>query len=329
MKRVEIAAYGAPEQVAACVEGADVGAPGPGEVVFDVLLFPINPADIGFCQGSYRLRPPLPAVPGAECVGRVAAVGEGVAHVAPGDLVINLQRENWAQRRRVRAEDAVKLPAGIDPRQAAMVRINPPTALLLLTEYVRLSPGEWVIQDVANSAVGRLVIQLARRIGIKTVNVVRRTDVSGELAALGADACVQDGDDLPARVTAATGGAAIRLGLDAVSGAATGRIAACLADEGTVVNYGSMSGEDPHMPRNHVVFRGVSLHGFMLGRVLGRRDAAGIAAVYADLGAAIAAGRLGAKVDRIYSIEDIKAALAHAQRGGRDGKILVAPNGMP
>ena len=85
----------------------DVGAPGAGEVVFDVLAFPINPADVSFCRGTYRLRPPLPATPGAECVGRVAAVGAGVTHVKPGDLVINLQRENWTQRRRVKGDDVI------------------------------------------------------------------------------------------------------------------------------------------------------------------------------------------------------------------------------
>src|SRR5213080_1962000 len=123
MKRVVLEAYGAPEEVARCVDGPDVGAPGAGEVVFDVLLFPINPADVSFCRGTYRLRPPLPATPGAECVGRVAAVGAGVSHVKPGDLVINLQRENWAQRRRVKGADVIPVPAGMDLQQAAMLRI--------------------------------------------------------------------------------------------------------------------------------------------------------------------------------------------------------------
>ena len=327
MKRVDIAAYGVPQEVAACVEVPDIGAPGPGEVVFDVLAFPINPADIGFCTGGYRLRPPLPATPGAECVGRVIAVGAGVTHVRPGDLVINLQRENWVQRRRVKAADAVPLPAGIDLRQAAMVRINPPTAQLLLADFVDLQPGEWLIQNVANSAVGRLVIMLARRRGLRTLNVVRRESLFGELAALGADACVLDGADLPSRAAAATGGAAIRLGLDAVSGAATGRIAACLADEGIAVTYGSMSGEDPHIDRSHIVYRGVRLGGFMLGRHMAKRDAATIRAIYAELGGAIADATLHAPIDRIYPIEEIKVALAHAQQGGRDGKILVTPNG--
>src|SRR5216110_2524573 len=193
MKRVLIEAYGAPEEVARCVDGPDVGAPGAGEVVFDVLLFPINPADVSFCKGTYRLKPVLPATPGAECIGRVTAVGAGVAHVKPGDLVINLQRENWTQKRRVKGDDVIPVSPRMDLRQAAMLRINPPTALLLLTDIVALKPGDWLIQNVANSAVGRLVIPLARARGFKTVNVVRRESLHGELTALGGDVAVVDG----------------------------------------------------------------------------------------------------------------------------------------
>src|SRR5213083_2300739 len=121
MKRIDLSDYGAPEVAASCVEVPDVGAPAAGEIVFDVLAFPINPADVSFCRGSYRLRPPLPATPGAECVGRVATVGAGVSHVKPGDLVINLQRENWTQKRRVKGDDVIAVSDGIDIQQAAML----------------------------------------------------------------------------------------------------------------------------------------------------------------------------------------------------------------
>src|SRR5438067_11892973 len=124
MKRIDLTDYGAPEAVASCVEVPDVGASGPGEVLFDVLAFPINPADVSFCRGSYRRRPPLPATPGAECVGRVAAVGSGVTQVRPGDLVVNMQRENWVQRRRIRGEDAIPIRAGLDLAQAATRRVH-------------------------------------------------------------------------------------------------------------------------------------------------------------------------------------------------------------
>jgi len=327
MKQIVLERYGQPEDGLRCADVPDVGAPGAGEVVFEVLAFPINPADISFCRGSYRLRPPLPATPGAECVGRVTAVGAGVSHVKTGDLVINLQRENWTQQRRVKGDDAIAVSEGIDVQQAAMLRINPATALLLLTDVVDLKPGDWVIQNVANSAVGRLLIRLAKPRGIKTVNVVRRESLFGELKALGADACVVDGPDLAEAVKTHTREAPIRLGIDAVSGRATARISACVGEGGVVCNYGSMTGEDPVMSRNGLISGGQTLVGFILGRALGTRSLEQIRAIYADLGQQIAKGVLSAPIEMVYPIEEIKEAVAHAQRAERSGKILVAPNG--
>jgi len=327
MKQVLLERYGSPAEAVRCVEVPDPAAPAAGEVVFDVLAFPINPADLSMCRGTYRLRPPLPAGIGAECVGRVAAVGAGVSHVGPGDLVINLQRENWTQRRRVAGDDAIPVPRDLDLLQAAMLRINPPTALLLLTDVVELRPGDWIIQNVANSAVGRFVIRLARARGLRTVNVVRRESLFATLTPLGADVCVVDGPDVADRVRAATRGASIRLGLDAVSGQATARISACVGEGGVVCNYGSMSGEDPVMPRAKLVGDGQTLVGFILGRALAPRSRAQVRAIYAELGEQVRAGLLTAPVERIYPIEEIRAAVAHAERGERSGKILVAPNG--
>lgn len=327
MKRIEITAYGAPEEVARCSEVPDVGEPAPDEVVFDVLAFPINPADISFCRGSYRLRPPLPATPGAECIGRIAALGAEVTQMELGDLVINMERENWAQRRRVPAEAAILIPPGLDLAQAAMLRINPPTALLLLEDHVRLAPGDWVIQNVANSAVGRHVIVLAKLRGVRTLNIVRRDDVGAELRDLGADVVLKDGPDLAERARAATGGAPIRLGIDAVSGEACKRIGDCVAEGGVVVSYGSMSGQDPVMSRAAVNMRGVNLTGFNLGRGLAKRSREHVRSIYADLAAKISDGVLKAPVDAFYPIAEIRAALIRAQQGGRNGKVLVLPNG--
>jgi mitochondrial enoyl-[acyl-carrier protein] reductase / trans-2-enoyl-CoA reductase len=327
MKRIEITAYGAPEEVAHCIEVPDVGDPGPGEAIFDILAFPINPADISFCRGSYRLRPPLPATPGAEGLGRVAAVGAGVNHVKPGDLVINMQRENWAQRRRVKAEDAIPIPAGLDPAQAAMLRINPPTALLLLEDHAALEPGDWVIQNVANSAVGRHIIVLAKARGVHTINVVRRDDVAGELRDLGADVVLKEGSDLAERARRATGGAPIRLGIDAVSGDACKRIGDCIAEGGIVVSYGSMSGQDPAMSRAAVNMRGVNLTGFNLGRGLAKRTPEQVRTIYADLAEKLRSATLRAPIDAFYPIEEIQSALVRAQQGGRHGKVIVLPNG--
>src|SRR5258708_8346527 len=173
MKEVLIEKYGTAWEVARCADVPDVGAPAADEVVFDVLAFPINPADMWFCRGSYRLKPALPATPGAECVGRVTTVGANVKHVKPGDLVINLQRENWAQKRKIKGDDAIPLPAGIDLKQAAMVRINPPTAQLMLSDFVELKGGYWVIQNVANSAAAPLLLVLPPHPALRPLTFVR------------------------------------------------------------------------------------------------------------------------------------------------------------
>jgi NADPH:quinone reductase-like Zn-dependent oxidoreductase len=327
LKRIILANWGEPADVARCVAAPDLPAPGAGEVLFDVVAFPINPADLSFCRGRYRLKPPLPATPGAECVGRVRAIGAGVARVKPGDLVINLQRENWASQRVVREEDVLPAPAGVPLEQVAMLRINAPTARLLLSDLVALKRGDWIIQNAANSAVGRLVVEMGAARGLNVICVTRRADVHEALARLGAASCLIDDDDLASRARHAAGGAPIRLALDAVAGAAGARMAAALADEATLCVYGALSGEDARIATSDCLYRGVRVEGFMLGRFLSRRSNQEIAALYGALGAEMQAGRLHAPVGARYPIEEIEAALRHAERAGHDGKILVLPNG--
>ena len=323
MKQVLIEKYGTPWDVARCADVPDVGAPAADEVVFDVLAFPINPADIWFCRGSYRLKPPLPATPGAECVGRVTAVGASVKHVKPGDLVINLQRENWAQKRKVKGDDAIPLPAGIDLRQAAMVRINPPTAQLMLSDFVDLKGGDWVIQNVANSGVGNYVMQLAKQRGLRTVNLVRRESAVAATKEQGGDIVLVDGERLADRVKEATGGAAIRLGIDAVGGAATDRLAQCLSEGGTLVNYGMMGGEPCQVAPSSLIFRDITLRGFWLAKWFRDTSLDARRTLYGELTQLVASGALHARIHATYPVDRIQEAVAAANEGERDGKILV------
>jgi NADPH:quinone reductase-like Zn-dependent oxidoreductase len=98
-----------------------------------------------------------------------------------------------------------------------------------------------------------------------------------------------------------------------------------VGESGVVCNYGSMSGEDPVMPRGQLIGEGQTLVGFILGRALATRSLAEIRAIYAELGEQVRQGLLTAPVEKVYGIDDIKAAVAHAERGERGGKILVAP----
>jgi mitochondrial enoyl-[acyl-carrier protein] reductase / trans-2-enoyl-CoA reductase len=327
MKQVQFAAFGVPHEVAACADVPEVGAPGAGEVVIEILAFPINPADLLTITGGYAVRPQLPATLGAEAVGRIAAVGSGVPHLAVGDVVINLGRDNWCQQRKVPAAQALTVPAAADLLQLAMLKVNPATALMMLRHYVELQPGDWLIQDAANSGVGTNLIRLARADGIRTVNVVRRDSLVEPLQVIGADVVVVDGADLAERVRDATGGGAIRLAIGAVGGAIVLRLADCLAEGGTVVNYGLLSGQPCQLGGHHTIFKSITLTGFWLQKTLTAMARPDLEKLYADLAARIADGTLRVEIEATYPIEEIKTALAHAGREGRSGKVLVLPNG--
>lgn len=329
MKIVSFAAFGVPSEVAACIEAPEVGAPGDDEIIIEIDAFPINPVDLLTIQGLYASRPALPATPGSEGAGQVVAVGKSVDGLQPGDRVVNLGRDNWAQRLKIKAVQAIKVPSDGDVLQQAMLKVNPATALLMLRNFVQLGPGDWVIQDAANSGVGTSLIRLAKAAGVRTVNVVRREALIAPLQAIGADVVVVDGEDLAARVTKATGGAPIKLAIDAVAGETCQRLAQCLTEGGTVVNYGLLSGHPCMIAAADVIFRNITLTGFWLSKHLGEAPRRDIEALYQDLSQRLSDGDLHVPVEAVYGIDDIQTALAHAAQSGRDGKILVTPNRKP
>lgn len=221
MKGLQISRYGNPADVVKLVEIPDVGTPGPDEVIIDVAASSIEPTDLYMAQGVYAFLPPLPHLLGCQGVGRVSAAGCNVKYLKEGDLALVPPLSNaWVERVKTNAPWLRPLPKG-DLNQLSMLGINPPTAYLLLTYFVPLRKGDWVIQNGANSSVGRAVIAIAKAKGIHTVNVVRRSSLIAELETLGGDVVLVDGPDLPQRVDAATSKASIQLGLDCVGDFAT------------------------------------------------------------------------------------------------------------
>lgn len=301
-------------------------APGPGQALVAVLAAPINPSDVLMLTGGYGILPPLPAVGGSEGVGRVVALGEGVTHLKDGQTVLlPAGSGTWASHLVADAKRLVPLPAGADAQQLAMLTVNPATASLLLSEFVTLQPGDWVIQNVANSGVGGYLTQLARLRGLRTVNVVRRDSAVAAVLADGGDVVLVDGDDLHKRVKAAVDGAPIRLGIDAVGGKATHRLAMCVAEGGTVVNYGVMSGEPCVLSAQSFVFNDLTLRGFWLAKWFRVAPREAQQALYGELTKLVASGQLKARIHATYPVEHIQDAIAAAATGERDGKVLVVP----
>ena len=297
-----------------------------GQVLIKVLAAPINPSDVLTLTGVYGMLPPLPAVGGNEGVGIVAELGPGVTSPAVGQTVLlPVGGGTWSTHMVAEAKKLMPLPNGVDPLQLAMMTVNPPTAHLMLKEFVDLQPGDWVIQNAANSGVGEYLIQLAKIRGLKTVNIVRRESAVAAVKAMGGDIVLVDSSGLAKQVAAVTNGAKIRLGIDAVGGHSTDNLANCLAEGGVLVNYGMMSGESCVVSPSAFVFRDVTLRGFWLALWFRKATPPQQMAVFGELAKLIATGKLTARVQATYDVSQIKQAVAAAAAGERDGKILIVP----
>lgn len=313
-----------PQDVIAAVP-FDLPELGAGEARVKVLAAPINPSDVLTLTGEYGMLPPLPAIGGNEGVGRVEAVAADVEGLKPGQMVLlPVGCGTWRSHLQVKAKQLIALPEA-DPLQLAMLTVNPPTAYLMLREFVDLKPGDWVIQNAANSGVGSYLIQLAKIRGLKTVNVVRRESAIDTVKAEGGDVVLVDGRDLHKRVREATSGASIKLGIDAVAGQSTDHLAQCLAEEGVLVNYGRMSGEPCQVTPSSFVFRDVTLRGFWLAKWFQKASQAEQMQVFGELIGLIAQGKLKTRIGATYDVSEIQQAVAAAAAGERDGKILVVP----
>src|SRR5260221_10268193 len=176
MKFLQLTAFGEPADV---VELRTIAEPAPGleEVLVAMEAAPLNPSDFMLIRGIYGVRPELPSPVGAEGVGRVVRTGPKVDAALKGRRVLILptyEQGTWAERVIVSVRNIIPVSEDADPRQLAMLPVNPATAYLLLKRYVNLMPGDWIGQTAANSAVGQYVIALAQLSGVKTLNIVRR-----------------------------------------------------------------------------------------------------------------------------------------------------------
>jgi len=202
------------------------------------------------------------------------------------------------------------------------LKINPMTAWRLLHDYVDLKKGDWLIQNAANSAAGRAVIQIARELGYRTVNVVRRAELIDELRAEGGDIVLVDSENLRHEVKDATGGALIRLGLNAVGGDSALRLANCLAPETTLVTYGAMSLQPLKIPNGLLIFKDLRFRGIWINKWYDNATKQERMEAFQPLFEMAKRGLLKTKVEESYPLSDIKAAVTHAAQGKRSGKII-------
>lgn len=316
------AAHGKPLEVLRLEEQA-LNPPGPEEALVRLKAAPINPADLNQIEGKYPIRFPLPTTPGMEGAGVIEAIGSKVKNHRPGELVILPHNfGTWREAATIAAERLTTVPEGIEPEQAAMLKINPLTAWRVLHDFVALQPGDWVIQNAANSGVGHAMISIARALGFRTVNVVRRKELIPELKAAGGDVVLLDDDELRDAVAAETNNQPIRLGLNSVGGASALRLAKVVAPEAVIVTIGAMSLQPLTLPNGLLIFKNLHFTGFWVNKWYEAASAADRAAAFDHIFELALRGLLRSPIERTYPLRDFKEAVSRAGEGERAGKIV-------
>ncbi|MFP3745252.1 zinc-dependent alcohol dehydrogenase family protein [Achromobacter sp. SIMBA_011] len=288
------------------------------DVLLQMLFSPVNPADLLEIDGSYA-NSRLPLTPGAEGVGQVVACGPEVKSLAVGDLVVPLPRGNWQTYRTLDESALIPLPKGVNLTEAAMLRVNPATAHLLLADR---SPGDWVAYNAPNSSVGRLLAALGKSAKLNMVAVARDPQAAAALAQVGVAACTT-GPTLPDELRQLSAGQGVDLALDCVAGPDSAWLTRSLRVGGTLRVYGHLSGKDCAIPSRQLTFGKVQVHGFNLGQALSQLSFNAVRKLYGELAEQLVQRKLPMPDCTIYPLTSIEAALS-AARTSNKSKVLIA-----
>jgi NADPH2:quinone reductase len=325
MKALVHKTFGDPAQVLA-VEERPLPEPGPGEVRVRTLLSPIHNHDLWTVRGTYGFKPELPAQAGTEAVGVVDALGEGVEQLAVGQRVVTGGTFGvWSEYFVARAAALVPVPEGLPDESAAQL-VSMPFSAISLLDSLGLREGDWLIQNAANGAVGRMVAQLGAARGLNVVGLVRRAAGVEELRAQGIDQVVATDDEgWRERLAEITRDAPITAGVDSVGGSSAGDVLSTLAENGTLVVFGAMASPTLELASGDIIFKQVTVKGFWGSVVSREMPADQRGRLFQELFARLLDGTLTLPVAGIHDLDDIAAAVAASSEAGRVGKVLLRP----
>ena len=287
-------------------------------------------ADGLFVRGREMITRTMPCVPGFEGVGTVSKIGTGVKNLKEGDKVLlPMGTGSMRQELKIHASQLTKVPKPYAPdEQLALITVNGFTAYFLLKDYRKLKQNDWIIQNAANSNVGRYLIALAKQEGIKTINIVRRKEVARELKKIGGTEVIISSDEFPSKYLSKFLKRKIMLGIDAVAGDATENLALCLTDGSLLVNYGTVTKRPCHISFWTMFRKDISLTGMSTLNGFKKRSKKRLIEIHKHLAKLANQKLLQAKIAKKYSFEDYLLAYDHIDKTGseRDGKVVLLPN---
>jgi len=316
-------AHGQPLEVLQAVT-TPVPEPQKGEVLIRLLAAAVNPSDIGQLLGKYGKQPPLPAVAGREGVAEIVKIGPGVEGFTVGQRTRFPEiAGTWQSHAVVPAHELWPVPDQVPVEFAAMAWVNPPTAWRILRD-AHLDAEDWIAQNAANSSVGLYVIQMAKHLGLKTFNVVRRPELVAPLKAMGADVVVVEDSGYERQVKELTDKGRVPLALNSIGGDSASRLIRTLSPGGELVTFGAMAFEKIRFPTRQLIFDDLRLTGFWMDRWYREQSKSRVQVMFDNLFELVKQGVVTPQVAAKYPLSQFKEAIEASQQP-RLGKVLLVP----
>src|SRR4051812_37422311 len=298
--------------------------PKAGEVLIEIKAASLNFPDILIVQNKYQFKPPPPFVPGSEYAGVIAAVGEGVTHLKPGQPVACLTGTGgFATHAIAPAALCMPLPPGVPFGDAAAFIMTYATSHHALLDRGQLKAGETVLVLGAAGGVGTAAIQIAKVAGARVI-AAASTDEKCELCkAQGADATINySQSNLRDAIKDATAGKGADIVYDPVGGEFAEPAFRSIAWRGRSLVVGFAAGPIPALPLNLPLLKGASIVGVFWGD-FSRKEPKANQAMLMQLAGWYAEGKIKPVIDRQMLMAELKAAYAHMGSRAVKGKLVL------
>ncbi|QQS15205.1 MAG: NAD(P)H-quinone oxidoreductase [Rhodospirillales bacterium] len=323
MTCVELKGHGGPEVLVPATR--PVPAPKAGEVVIKVAAAGVNRPDIAQRAGLYAPPPGASDLPGLECAGTIAAIGDGVTGWKTGDPVCALTPGGgYAEYCAVPAPQCLPPPAGFDMLHAAALPENYFTVWHNLFERGALQKGETTLIHGGASGIGTTAIQLAKAFGATVITTVRNAEKRDAVLKLGADhAILYKDNDWAAEVKAATGGRGVDVVLDMVAGDYIPKNLGLLKPDGRLVVIAVQGGATATVAIGALMMGRLTITGSTLrpqSVAAKGRMAEGLRTKAWPL---LAAGSIRPIIFKTFKLTEAAAAHAELERAEHVGKVML------
>lgn len=291
-----------------------------------MLASPINPSDLMFISGTYGKKPSFPQIPGFEGVGIVEENGGGLRgkmFLGKRVAVLNQNGGNWADQVVVPAKQVIPLSSNLSTEQAATFFVNPATAWVTTQEVLKIPKGEWLLQTAAASNLGQMIVRLGKRMGFRTLNIVRHESQVEMLKSQGADEVVvfdaeqSPAGELHARVSSVVGRTGVKFAIDPVGGKLATAVLQTLGQGGQLLVFGTLSEQPLQFSPRDLMTRQATVSGFWLGNFMQSKNLFSKLKLIRQMTKLILDGTLATQIGDSFSLEDIAAATAATSQPGK------------